>query len=189
MRRRGSIVCLLLPLLASGCVTHKLWTESTLDEWNEPAGDPNLHLFHDGRLNDFLVVYDEYSERHFTTQTRAFFLRLNQSSLAQRIQPHFVSTNLADHLSPIPVFRLAPTNLPAPPYGVRGTNGGSFTVFSDHQRLGPFSLPLYDDGVGRWERIAWTPLTVTADLTIVGGVVVLMVWTVLAESNSSISVR
>lgn len=188
MRRRFSILCLLLPLLASGCVTHKLWTESKMDEWNEPAGTPNLRLFQDVKRDDFLVVYDEYSDRHYTTQTRAYFLHRNRTSLAQLHRPHFVSTNLACHLPPVPVFCLAPTNAPPPLYAVTSTNGGNFSIFSGTRELGPSALPVYDDGIGRMERIAWTPLTVTADLTIIGGVVVLVVWTGLAESDVSIRV-
>ena len=50
-----------------------------------------------------------------------------------------------------------------------------------------YPLPSYNDGTGRLERTAWTPLTVTADLTIVGGVLALIVWEGLAESNASFS--
>lgn len=187
MRRPFLTLCLLLPLLASGCVTHKLWTESKMDEWNEPAANPDLHLFHDKKRDDFLVVYDEYSDRHYTTRTRAFFLQQNRKALARQGRPHFVSTNSACRLAPVPVFCLPPANTSSPLYAVTTTNGGSFTLVSGSQKSGPYSLPFYDDGIGRMKRIAWTPLTVTVDLTIVGGVVVIIVWDVLAESNTSIS--
>jgi hypothetical protein len=177
----------LLPLLTSGCVTHKLWSESKMDEWNEPAGDPNLRLFRAAKQGDFLVVYDEYSDRHCTTQPRAFFLLQNQKLLAQNHRPHFVSTNAACKLSPVPVFCPAPTQVSNSLYAVTASNGGHFTIISGNHELGSYALPAYDDGVGRMERIAWTPLTVTADLTIVGGVAVIVVWACLAGSNASIS--
>jgi hypothetical protein len=187
MHRWFSTKWLLLPLLASGCVTHKLWTETKLDEWNEPAGAPNLRFFYDAKRDDYLIVYDEFSERHFTTEPRAFFLRRNEPALEQIRRPHFVRTNWASHLAPMPLFCRAPTDIPATPYAITGTNGGRFTVYSGHASRGPYALPIYNDGIDLWERIAWTPLTVTADLTIVGGVVVLVVWTGLAGCNASIS--
>src|SRR5690242_21516282 len=95
------ILWLLLPLLASGCVTHKLWTESKMDEWNEPAASPDLRLFHDAGRDDFLVVYDEFSDRRSTTTTRAYFLQQNQKKLASQNRPHFVSTNIIGRLSPV----------------------------------------------------------------------------------------
>ena len=62
MRRQAFAIVLLLPLLPTGgCVTHKLWTESRMDEWNEPAGNPNLRVFHDERKNDLLITYEEFS--------------------------------------------------------------------------------------------------------------------------------
>jgi hypothetical protein len=177
---------LLLPVLASGCVTHKLWSEKTMDEWNEPAASPNLRLFRDARKDDYLVMYDEYSGRHYTTQARAFFLHQNLKPLAQHYRPHFVSTNLTCHLPPVPLLSSVTTNAPELFYAV-ATNGGNFTLLSNGRESGSYPLPSYNDGIGRMERIAWTPLTVTADLTVVGGVLALICWDALAESNSSFS--
>ncbi|HEX7617289.1 MAG TPA: hypothetical protein VF480_01070, partial [Verrucomicrobiae bacterium] len=106
--------------------------------------------------------------------------------LAQDYRPHFVSTNLTCHLPPVPVRSSVTTNAPELFYVV-ATNGGNFTLFSDRRESGSYSLPFYNDGIGRMERAAWTPLTVTADLTIVGGVLALICWDALAESNSSFS--
>ena len=185
--RRGLRLLLLLPMLASGCVTHKLWSEKTMDEWNSPATNPNLRLFHDSRQDDFLVVYDEYSSRRYTTNTRAFFLYQNQKPLDEHTRPHFVSTNLAGGLPPVPVFALVTNSVPESYYVVT-TNGENFTLFSDRRKSVSYPLPFYNDGVGRLERTAWTPLTVTADLTIVGGFLALICWEGLAESNTSFRV-
>ena len=125
--RRGLRLLLLLPMLASGCVTHKLWSEKTMDEWNGPATNPNLRLYHDARQDDFLVVYDEYTGRHCTTNTRAFFLYQNLKPLDERSRPHFVSTNLAGQLPPVPVFTSMTTNVAEPFFAVT-TNGGNFTL-------------------------------------------------------------
>ena len=176
----------MLPVLAGGCVTHKLWSEKTMDEWNEPAPNPNLRLFHDAGQKDFLVVYDEFANRRSITNTQAFFLYQNQKPLDGHSRPHFVSTNLASRLPPVPVFASVTTNAPELFYAV-ATNGGTFTLFSDRRGSGSYPLPSYNDGIGRLERTAWTPLTVTADLTIVGGVLALICWEGLAESNASFS--
>jgi hypothetical protein len=188
MRQKLRVLLMLLPVLASGCVTHKLWSEKTLDEWNEPATNPNLRLFHDAQQDDFLVVYDEYSGRHETTRARAYFLYENRKLLSQNHCPHFVSTNLAGHLPPVPVLASVTTNAPGPFYAVT-TNGGNFILFSGQREAGSYCMPSYNDGIGRMERIAWTPLTVTADLTIVGGVLALICWDALAQSNYSFSVH
>ena len=104
MRQSLRFLLLMLPVLAGGCVTHKLWSEHTMDEWNEPAANPNLRLFRDERHADVLVIYDEYSNRHYSTNTHAFFLQQNLKPLDEHTHPHFVSTNLASRLPPVPVF-------------------------------------------------------------------------------------
>ncbi|HEX5397953.1 MAG TPA: hypothetical protein VFY06_02785 [Verrucomicrobiae bacterium] len=186
MRQRLWLL-LLLPVLASGCVTHKLWSEKTLDEWNEPAANPNLRLFQDERRDDVLVVYDEFSNRHSTTNARAYFLAENQKRLARRERPEFVGVKTSKGLTPVPVFHLAPANSPGFYYALTGTNGQSFTLFSGSRTLGTHQLPDYNDGIGPWERTAWTPLTVTADLTIIGGFLALICWDGLSESGTTIS--
>jgi hypothetical protein len=169
MRRQALAVVLLLPLLTGGCVTHKLWTESQLDEWNEPAGDPNLRVFRDERQNDLLVTYEEFSDRGEANRARAFFLYKNQKRLQSQGRPHFVNLGASRGLTPVPLFFSTPTNPPGLYCAVTETNRASFTIFSGGRQLGPYALPMYDDGWGQVERIAWTPFAVTADLTIIGG--------------------
>jgi hypothetical protein len=180
---------LLLPLLAGGCVTHKLWTGSQLDAWNEPADNPNLRLFQSERQNDLLVVYDEYSERHDHARTRAFYLFQNQKPSPPGRRPHFVNVNSSNGLVPAPVFFSMPTNFPEKYCAVTETNSQSFTVFFAGQWMGSYQLPVYDDGLGKYERAAWTPLAVTADLTVVGGVVGVWCWYALGTSGYSVGVH
>lgn len=171
MRKTLQIVCLLLlPLLGGGCVTHQLWTESKLDEWNEPAPNPNLRLFANAQMDDLLVVYYEYSERHTTTRTRAYFLKPNQASLAQHTRPRFAKVGVARNLSPVRVLSAMPIIPPESLYAIAGTNSTVFTVFFDECELGSYELPVYNDGMGRVERVALTPVAVTMDATIIGGV-------------------
>ena len=171
MRRKLRNLLLMLPLLASGCMTHKLWTQSALDEWNRPSDNPSPRLFRDERRDDLLVMYDEYSERHEATQTRAFFLNQNQKLLAQQDRPHFVNVKSMCSLKPLPMFSFAPTNSLEKFYAITATNGASFDIFSGGRKISSNQLPTYNDGAGQWERIAWTPVAVTMDLTIIGGAV------------------
>ena len=170
MQRALQIVLLfLLPFFARGCMTQKLWTESGLDDWNEPAPAPNLHLFNDQRRHDLLVVYDEHSERQSATRARAYFLYQNQDLLAQHKRPHFVKPNLAKGMPAVPLFSFPSAGLYAGTCAVTETNSQNFTVLLNGHNLGTYELPVYNDGVGQAERVALTPVATTVDLTIIGG--------------------
>jgi hypothetical protein len=178
VRQQLLILALLLPLLTGGCATHALWTEAQLDDWNEPATDSKLQLFDASRQKDFLVVYDEYSERHDSTRTRAYFLNQNEKRVEQGRKPHFVSAQLSRELPLVPVLQtlpLANTNFLPTVYAVISTNKQSFTIYSSEQRTN-HDMPVYNDGWGRTDRIALTPVAVVADLTIVGGFLFLECW-------------
>jgi hypothetical protein len=172
-----NLMLVMLPLIfGGGCATHALWKETSLDAWNEPADGPKLQLYDAPQHKDVLVVYQEYSERHDSVHTRSYWLLKNQKRLEQRRSPEFVGFPYPRHLEPIPVF--AETNAPAAglnafaSYAVVGTNQNSFLLYSSAQNGGPYRLPVYNDGIGRTERIALTPLCVVADITIVGGFIV-----------------
>jgi hypothetical protein len=184
MRHRFWLPWLLLPLLAGGCATNALWNKTELDAWNEPTDSTKLQLFDDNRQKDFLVVYDEYSERHDSTRTRAYFLNQNETRVEQGQKPRFVSAKLSRELPPVPVLQTLPlsaTNFSPVFYAVVSTNKQSFTIYSGGQGTN-HDLPVYNDGWGRTDRIALTPVTVVADLTIVGGIAGF--W-VLAQSGYS----
>ena len=151
-RGKWSWLLVFLPLLADGCMTHKLWTESALDEWNEPAARPNLRLFRAECKDDVVVVYDEYSGRRDGTRTRAFFLRPNQKSLEQNSRPHFVSTNSVSCLAPISIFSPASTNMTEQYYVVVVASNSAFAIYSGGQINGSHSLPTYSDGTGWMKR-------------------------------------
>lgn len=171
MQRPSRIVLLLLlPLLASGCMTHRLWTESGLDDWNGPAPAPNLRLFEDQRHHDLLVVYDEYSERKCITRPRAYFLYRNQDLLVQHKCPHFVKTGVATKMPAVPLFHSLPGSTYEGACAVAETNSPNFIVLLNGHELGSNELPVYNDGIGQTERLALTPVATTIDLTIIGGV-------------------
>ena len=174
MRRKLQTLVLLLPLLAGGCMTQKLWTANTLDNWNEPAAPANLRVFNAEARKDFLVIYDEHSERHDSIRTRAFFLNQNLVRLTDRCAPYFVSPDMSAQLTALPLFPEHgswESNAPAGPFVVSRTNANSFTLhFADGEPV-EYPLPVYADNIGNYERVALTPVAVTVDATIVGGAI------------------
>jgi hypothetical protein len=185
--RQWSQTILLLPLLTGGCATHALWTSGNLDAWNEPAQNADVRLFDAAPKKDFLVVYDEYSERHDSIHTRAYFLNQSQKRVAQGQRPHFVSIHLASKPPPIPVLYAPPssnTNFSQTLCALVSTNNQSFTIYSG-ERSASYSLPVYNDGRGRTYRLALTPVAVVADITIVGGV--LGYWWLVGTAESGYS--
>jgi hypothetical protein len=177
MKARSVVWRMLLLLsltFASGCATHALWTKTNLEAFNEPADDSSLRVFNAERQKDWLVVYDEYSERSDSIRTRAYFLNQNRKRIEQRRCPDFVGTNSMRGLKPVPVFPAtnAPgTNLPPSFFILAETNNLSFTLYDGARAIGSYAMPVYNDGKARVVRIALTPVTVVADITIVGGCV------------------
>lgn len=187
MEQRFQMMLLLLPLLTGGCATNALWNKTDLDAWNEPAQNADVHLFDARHKKDFLVVYDEYSERHDSIHTRAYFLNQNQKGVAQGQKPHFVNARLSHQLPPVPIFQTLPESNPnfsQTIYAVISTNRQSFTIFSGRQKT-DYSLAVYNDGWGRRCRMALTPIAVVADLTIVGGGLGYLFLAGMAESGYS----
>lgn len=160
----------LLPLLCmgSGCVTSALWDRTTLDCWNQPADDPHLRLFETSNKNDFVVMYDEYSERNDSVHTRAYLLNQNQRRVVHRRAPVFTSTNLFHGLTIVPVFYSPLSSSVSSPCPFAVEDKGGFALH-ENASTNVYDLPVYNDGRGKVEKAALTPLAVTADLTIVGG--------------------
>jgi hypothetical protein len=183
---------LLLLTFGSGCATSALWNNPNLEDCKEPASPVNLHLYDAQQKNDLLVVYDEYSERSDKTHTRAYWLNENQSRVDQLRAPHFINANLAGNLPSVPVFYGSisnETNLAQTLYAIVATNNQSFTLYSGDRAIGAHDLPVYNDGRGRVEKVAMTPIAVTADLTIIGGYVGCYFIYGLGESGYSMTVR
>lgn len=175
---------LLLAVAGNGCATKALWENGDLEACRTPAEPANLRLFEAKQRNDLLVVYDEYSERNDRVRTRAYWLNENQELVKRLREPDFVNTNLSRNLQPVPLFNSfsnVATNFPI--YAV-ATNYESFTVFST-QGINSYDLPVYNDGWGKYEKTALTPVMVVADLTIIGGVVGYYILEGMAESEQS----
>lgn len=188
-RRFLRLLPFMVPLLLScGCMTKALWTNDNLEAWNEPAKDGSVRLFASGKRNDFLVVYDEYSERSGVTHTRAYWLDINEKRLEHHRTPRFVGTNAAIRLSAVPVLDEPPEGTSPPRfYALLTADQQSFALYSGSAKTGFHDLPVYNDGRGKVAKVALTPLAVSADITIVGGVIGYWCLEAAASSGTSYS--
>jgi hypothetical protein len=179
---------LLLLLLESGC-TYALWTNGNLVAYKEPDQNPDLHLFQSGKKQDFLVVYNEHSERTDAVHARAYWLNRNQNRVKEQKSPVFTRRSQARHLDAVPVFYAIPgTNAPKGLYAVCDMKQETFTVFSGNHQMGTYDFPIYHDHWGNVEKIALTPVTVTADVTVAGGIAAVWVAYCLGQSGYSFQV-
>jgi hypothetical protein len=175
MKTRVKYVALFSPLLlglaGGGCMTSALWENDDWEAWKQPADKPHLQLFEGDPQTNLLVFYDEYSERNNGIHTRAYWLKENQTKVDEHVRPHFASFSAKNHLPSVPIYYdPIPAGMTLPPglCAVVATNQQSFTLYVDNRVIGSRLLPIYNDGKGRTEKIALTPLAVTADASIVG---------------------
>lgn len=170
---------LLLVLTQSGC-TYALWTDQDYEAYHQPAQNSDLHLFESQKKNDILVVYEEQSEHNEHIRTRAYWLTRNQIRVTRQSPPVFISKKVAQNLPAVPVFNSMPTNVDVARgfYALYKTNQ-SFTVFSGKHEVGSYDLPAYAAKRPVGEKLALTPVTMTADAAIaaaVAGLVYLAIW-------------
>ena len=166
---------LLLAMAAvPGCATHALWEDANLGTWHQPSPNSGLKLFHFRQPDELLVLYQESTPPHEARRTRAYLLYENEHRIEMHQHPKFVKIDSLAGLEPVPIFSATNSvaSAPAPPlYAVLATNKLWFTVYSSGAVAGSYSLPEYWDGMGKMERIALTPLAVSADASIVGGAI------------------
>ena len=160
-----------------------LWSDEDVAGFRQPAPDPNLRLFQSTKENDLLVVYREQSESSERIHTRAYWLNKNRIRITRAQPPIFTSKHASRNLTAIPVFNSLPPNAETNTTlcVVYGPSQQSFALFSTNQEVGAYTLPAYDKGRPVAEKIALTPLAMTADAAIVGAVVGLVI---LASENN-----
>lgn len=61
-------------------------------------------------------------------------------------------------------------------YAIAPHEGKSFRLFLASQEVSSNELPVYNDGLGKVARVALTPISVLADVTIIGGFIFLWAW-------------
>jgi len=164
---------------ATGCktgsdwsLTHRLWNNGAFEHFNQPASDPRLQLFANERHSDVLVLYDETQEKSGQIVRRAFFVNPNMDRIREGRKPHFVGTNAAHRLTPIPVINSGSGDA-IPTEGlclVISTNQSEFSLYSNAQEIGTLALPTYTTA-GGIQKTLLTPLAVTGDTLLVASVV------------------
>jgi hypothetical protein len=177
----GVFFSLLLMLSQSGC-TYMLWSDQNYDSFHQPAPNPDLHLYESKKQNDILVVYKEQSERNEHIRTRAYWLNRNQIRVTQQAPPIFVSKRTARNLPVVPIFDSKPAVGNGSYYALSGTNQ-SFTVFLGTRVMGAYSLPIYDAERPVAEKLALTPVTMTADTALAAALAGLVLLCLQASSS------
>ena len=172
-----------LPLLLAGCATSALWREGQFASFHEPATPSNLALYQSATNREVLVGFDELGERDNAIRRRYYWVNPDHAPFKNPHQPKFVPEGERMRLTPIPIVA-GPIAQPLTnaPFGVC-TNGQEFTLFVGAKESGPFQLPVYDDGSGRTKQVLLTPVTVVADVTVIGGFLFLLAWSEGALSD------
>jgi hypothetical protein len=173
IRLLPSVILAALAFLLNGCATPALWEEGRFARYHEPADLPKLQIFRAKDGSDFLVEYDEIRDGSESLRKRAYWLKPNLERLADRRKPRFVRDDQSTSLEPIAIF--GPPGPLVPPagadsYALVSTHGHAFTICAQGKNLDEYELPVYRDASGRVKQLLLTPATVTADVTIVGGV-------------------
>ncbi|MEY2429267.1 MAG: hypothetical protein QOJ40_2152 [Verrucomicrobiota bacterium] len=168
-----AVIVAALAFLLNGCATPALWEEGRFARYHEPADLPKLQIFRAKDGSDFLVEYDEIRDGSDSLRKRAYWLKPNLERLADRRKPRFVRADQSTGLEPIAIF--GPPGPLVPPadadsYAVVSTNGHAFTICAQGKNMDEYELPVYRDASGRVKQLLLTPASVTADVTIAGGV-------------------
>ena len=195
--RRGiflTLVWICAARLLTGCMTHGLWSGQLVESFHEPSLPNNLALFEAAGCKEIIVQYDELSPWRDRVTMRTYLLHENCPRIQARHKPHFVPATITTNATAIPMFPSidAVANLSATNaiFAVAPTPGNFFTVFRTGANPdGPYQLPGYRGPTGNLKLIGLTPLAVTADASIVGGVLGYWILSGLARSGTSMSWR
>jgi len=175
-------------LLLNGCVTPKLWEDTSFREPSTPA---NMQLFLHPQRRDILVTYDEVRDTGTRTRRRAYYLNEHRRQRGGHGKPHFVRPPAPDRLKPISVASgtaaAGMTNEDL--YAVALLGHGSFVLRSRGEDLVDFDLPVYPDASARAVQVMLTPLAVVADTVIVCSIVGAVVAYFWAQSGTTIEVN
>jgi hypothetical protein len=118
------------------------------------------------------VQYDASYERDGELHRRAYYLKPNLKRVAAGQKPVFVDPARAGPQTVIPIFPLAAADKPRPELcAVFSSNFCTFTIYRRGEVLGPFDLPVFKDPWETATQVAWTPLAVTGDASVVASVI------------------
>ena len=170
----------------SGCeaarecsLTYRLWDNSEMRRFYEPATSPRLELYHDTKRGDVLAAYDEAHETRRAIRRRAYYVNGNQLKVGEGRKPRFVSPDRGRGLPAIPLVAAAAAAPNRASFqAVVSADGQRFTLNGDFGNY-TYHLPVYQDQSGVAGRVLLTPFAVAGDVVMVGlvtGVVAAYLW-------------
>ena len=169
-------------------LTYRLWDNSDLRKFSEPAPEPNLALFESTNRADVLVQYDALSESHSTVTRSSYFLRPNQRRIAAGKKPRWLAPAVTNGMQSIPVLSAPPATTNLPPertiYAVTTREGRGFSLNGPDGAEQTFNLPVYVETSGTVTRLALTPFAVVGDTVMVGGVVAVVGFFLWVQSGA-----
>jgi hypothetical protein len=183
-----------MAIALTGCQTvqdyslsYKLWSNSDMSSFAEPAPDPHLALFANGLGKDVLVQYDETSEKNEQVRRRAYFLQPNAKRIAQHKRPRFVDPQASGTMNPVPQTQTRPgvTNVVPGQTSLAAwsENDREFSLLRDGEVDGPYALPVYRESNGTLIRVTLTPFAVAGDTVMVGAVAAVVALVVACQSG------
>ena len=187
-----------MAIALTGCETvkecslsYKLWSNSEMTSFAEPASDPHLALFANRIGDDVLVQYDETCEKNEQVRRRAYFLEPNAERIAQHKKPCFVDPQAITAMNPVPQSqtRAWVTNV-VPGQTSLATwseNGRDFSLLRNGNVDGPYALPVYRESNSTFIRVTLTPFAAVGDAVMVGVVAAVVAAIVACESELSVS--
>ena len=117
--------------------------------------------------------YNEFNEHNSKIRRRSYWLMLNAERISAGHKPHFLDQRDRASLIAIVVSE-SPGGVPVEGMGaVARQDDDVFTLYSDSQKLDPYSLPIYQDPNRRAKQIALTPVSLTIDATLIGAALAL----------------
>jgi hypothetical protein len=168
MRALSTLAVAVYVILCTGCATKTLWEEGRFVRFREPASPSNLQLFQAANTNKLLIAYDEETDEGTHQKRRAFWADLTEEPPRNPFRPDFTTAANSRQLRSLPLVQEpAPHDLSA----ITTNNARAFILFKDGQQIWTQPLPVYEDRSGRTKQIALTPVTIVADITIIGGII------------------
>jgi hypothetical protein len=152
-------------------MTSKLWNDGSLVRTHLPAKPPNLVVYRSEHGDDLLIAYDEARDTDDKIVRRAYWLSENRDCIQAKRKPHFVPVAEGNELAVVPLDADGKNDADAPPL-LRvsySANGRVLTVISNNKLIEECELPVYADSSDLPQKVLFTPVTVTADATIIGG--------------------
>lgn len=173
-------------------MTYNLWDGEMIESFHQAALPSNLALFQPTNSTDIIVQYDELSPWWDSVRRRTYYLDENEQRIQGRKKPVFVSATVTNQALPIPIvtdanFTLngAASSTERLPCAIRYGEENVFTIaYANGTTEGPYHLPGYRGMTGNMKLAGFTPVTVTADASVIIGIAAWIYLSAWAQSGA-----